>query len=212
MSDFSLVIGNKNASSWSLRPWLVLKILGVEFEEILIRLRQPDSNKRMLEYNPAGKVPTLLHAGRRVWDSLAICEYLADLYADQPLWPQDLDARAMARSISAEMHAGFVELRSKMPMACHGAFEVADFSEALSRDVARIQEIWRTARKEYGQNGPFLFGQFSIADAMFAPVVFRFKAFNVPLEGVVKDYYNHMLSLPAMKEWVGASNPEDILM
>lgn len=212
MSEFSLVIGTKNASSWSLRPWLVLKHLGVDFEEILIRLRQDDSKARMLEHNPAGKVPALLHGQRTLWDSLAICDYLADIYPDQKLWPQDLDARACARSISAEMHSGFVELRTKMPMVCHGSFEISEPTEALAQDIERIKAIWTEARTKFGQNGPFLFGHFTIADAMFAPVVFRFRAFNVPLGGVVKDYSDHMLSHPAMIQWVADSDPNDILM
>ncbi len=200
MSEFSLLIGTKNLSSWSLRPWLLMKYAGIEFDEILIHLDQEDTSKNILAHSPAGKVPALKHKGRVIWDSLAICEYIAELYPENILWPADPLTRAHARSVCAEMHSGFMALRNEMPMNCQGVFDYKDLTGDLASDVDRIKEIWRDCREKY--HGPFLFGQFTIADCMFAPVVFRFRSYQVAMDEAAQQYSDTILSLPAIQEWL----------
>ncbi|WP_448189648.1 glutathione S-transferase family protein [Azospirillum sp. sgz301742] len=208
----TLVIGNKAYSSWSMRPWLALKHTGAPFTEVLVQLRQPDSRDTILQHSPSGKVPLLRHGERVVWDSLAICEYLAETYTDAALWPDDTYARAVARSVSAEMHSGFVDLRSNMPMDLKARRPGEGRTDECLADIARITEIWRDARARFGamdQNGgPYLFGRFSIADCMYAPVVTRFETYGVDLDPVCRTYADAVLALPAMREWTEAARAE----
>ena len=181
MAKCVLVIGNRNYSSWSLRAWLTLKRTGVEFEEIVIPLMRPESRDAILAHSPSGNVPLLRHGNDRVWDSLAIAEYLAERYPAAGLWPADAGPRAIARSVSAEMHAGFMSLRRALPMNLRAHLAGRRWAEDVEADIARIQEIWSTCRQRYGEGGPFLFGTFTIADAFYAPVVGRFHTYDVPL-------------------------------
>ena len=208
MADFMLVIGNKKYSSWSLRGWLMLKHAGVAFDEIAIRLNQPETSAEILKYSPSGKVPAVLHQGRCIWESLAIGEYLAELFPDRQLWPSDPAARAMARSISAEMHAGFTALRQNLPMDMDETDPHRAVTEETRADIARITSIWNECRTNYGKGGDFLFGSFSIADAMYAPVVNRFSIYRVALDEVSERYRRTMWDLPAMREWREAARAE----
>ena len=194
-----LVIGNRNYSSWSLRPWLALKQAGLPFEEIAIRLNEAGARAEIYKYSPSGKVPCLIDAETLVWDSLAICEYLAEL--SPTLWPSDAKARAEARSLSAEMHAGFSALRSSMPMEIHASKPHVVRPVEVLADIARIISIWESCRVRFAAQGPFLFGQFTIADAMFAPVVWRFKTYAVELPPASRDWVEMMCGLPAMLDW-----------
>lgn len=200
-----LVIGNKNYSSWSLRPWLALRVAQIPFEEVRIPLYQPDSKARQLGYAPSGKVPVLIDGGLKIWDSLAIAEYLAERFPERGLWPAELGARAWARSISAEMHAGFGALRSQMPMNCRGHFPGCGQSDAVLAEIERIVSIWRECRERYAENGPFLFGAFSNADAFYAPVATRFLTYEVALPPVCRAYVDAVIALPAMQEWYAAA-------
>jgi glutathione S-transferase len=199
-----LVIGNKNYSSWSLRPWIALRHFGMPFEEIRIPLDRPDTAQRIREHNPAGKVPCLLDEGLSIWDSLAILEYLAE---KQPkLWPADPAQRARARSVAAEMHSGFAALRTAMPMNVRNRFPGKGRSPEVDADIRRIAEIFDAALK------PFLFGAFCAADAMFAPVVLRFRTYEPPLPAASRAYLDAMLALPALREWIAAAEREDEAM
>ncbi|HYG91878.1 MAG TPA: glutathione S-transferase family protein [Azospirillum sp.] len=208
MSNLTLMIGNKAYSSWSLRPWLALRHIGVPFAEILVPLRQPGSKARILQHSPSGRVPALKHGERTVWDSLAICEYLAEVFPDAMLWPDDAYARAVARSVSAEMHSGFVDLRTNMPMDLKERHPGAGRTEGCLADIARIAEIWRDARARFGQEGPYLFGRFSIADCMYAPVVTRFETYGVDLDPVCRAYADAVLALPSLRDWTDAARAE----
>jgi len=204
----TLVIGNKNYSSWSLRPWLLMRQMGIPFEEILIPLYRPETKERILRYSPSGKVPALREGDRVVWESLAIAEYLAEMFPRMNLWPEDPAARALARSISSEMHAGFHALRSALPMNIRRPPAPVAMSEAARADALRVQAIWRECRARYGGMGPFLFGRFSIADAMYAPVVFRFFNYSVDRDEVALAYQETIFALPAVQEWVAAAKTE----
>ncbi|PWC37056.1 glutathione S-transferase family protein [Azospirillum sp. TSO22-1] len=208
MADLTLVIGNKAYSSWSLRPWLALKHIGVPFAEVLVPLRQPDSRARILAHSPSGKVPLLRHGERAIWDSLAICEYLAESFPDARLWPDDAYTRAVARSVSAEMHSGFVSLRTTMPMDLKRNAPGEGRSEETLADIARIAAIWRDARERFGADGPYLFGRFSIADCLYAPVVTRFETYGVELDEVGRAYADAILALPALRAWTEAARAE----
>jgi glutathione S-transferase len=192
-----LVIGNKNYSSWSLRPWLALKQLGIAFDEVRIPLSTPGTKAAILRYSPAGKVPILKDGDTVVWDSLAIIEYLAERHPR--LWPSDPGERARARAVSAEMHSGFSALRNHMPMNARKRYPGKGRKPEVLADVERIRAIWSDAR------GPFLFGEFSGADAMYAPVVLRFRTYEVDVN---RKYMDAMLALPAMKEWIEAAERE----
>ncbi|MBA4284362.1 MAG: glutathione S-transferase [Xanthomonadaceae bacterium] len=201
-----LVIGNKNYSSWSLRPWLALRVAGIAFAEQRIPLDQPDSKARMLIESPAGKVPVLVVGDLVIWDSLAICEYLAERYPDARLWPLDPAQRARARAISAEMHSGFAGLRSAMPMNCRGRHPDSGRTAAALADIERISALWSDALAASG--GPFLFGHFTIADAMYAPVAARFVTYAVALPPACAAYVARLQALPAMVEWNAAAATE----
>jgi glutathione S-transferase len=203
-----LVIGNKNYSSWSMRPWLLMRELGIEFEEVQIPLRQPDSLERKLAHSPAGKVPILIDGDLRVWDSLAIMEHLGERFPDRRLLPADSEARAQARSVSAEMHSGFTSLRTRMPMNCRARRPAAGRGPGVQEDIDRICEIWRECRICYGGSGEFLFGGFTVADAMFAPVVSRFETYGVELDTTESEYARAILALPAVGEWMQAARDE----
>ncbi len=208
MTSLKLIIGNKNYSSWSLRPWLLLRQMGLEFEEIFIPLFREDSREKILKYSPSGKVPTLIEDGRAVWDSLAIAEYLAEKYPRMNLWPEDPAARALARSVSAEMHSGFMALRSECPMNIHRKPTPIELKPEVRADVERIQAIWRDARSRYSKLGPFLFGHFSIVDAMYAPVVFRFTRYAIEMDESSRAYAETILALPPIQEWIQAAMAE----
>jgi glutathione S-transferase len=208
MANLTLVIGNKNYSSWSLRPWLAMKQFGLPFAEIRIPLYTPEAPAKIRQYSPSGKVPTLLHGDITVWDSLAILEYLAEQFSDLHWLPQAAKPRAIARSISAEMHSGFVALRENMPMNIRARFPGKGLTPAVQADIDRITTIWRDCRQTYGADGDFLFGEFTIADAMFAPVVMRFVTYGVSLDSVSNQYAEAILALPTLQEWIEAAKAE----
>jgi len=208
-----LVIGNKNYSSWSMRPWLALRANDIAFEEVFIPLYTGDADKqRILGVTRSGKVPALVDGDVTVWDSLAIIEYLAERFPDARLWPEDRASRAHARSISAEMHSGFMALRSECPMNLHRPVRGIALSEDARANIARIQAIWLECRKRHGKRGPFLFGAFGAADAMFAPVVYRFRTFAIEVVSEVQAYMDTMLALPAVQEWTKAGLAETLLI
>ena len=208
-----LVIGNKNYSSWSMRPWVAMRGSGIPFEEIFIPLYTgPADKQRILDVSKAGKVPALIDDDVTIWDSLAIIEYLAERYPDAGLWPQARAARAHARSISAEMHSGFAALRNECGMNLHRPVKAKPLSDAARADIARVQEIWIDCRTRYGAQGPFLFGAFSAADAMYAPVVHRFRTYAIDVAPLVKDYMTTMMALPAFAEWTAAGLAETIVI
>jgi glutathione S-transferase len=208
MSGLKLVIGNKNYSSWSMRPWLLLHQFGIEFDEVQIPLRQPDSLRRKLAYSPAGKVPILIDGDLHIWESLAIMEYLAEKFPGKRLWPQDREARAHARTVSAEMHAGFASLRSGMPLNCRARRLGAGRGPGVQEDIDRICGIWRECRRRHGAAGEFLFGGFTAADAMFAPVASRFQTYGVELPHEEAEYAKALLTMPVVEDWIEAARKE----
>jgi glutathione S-transferase len=209
---YTLLIGNKNYSSWSLRPWLLMRQAGLAFDEVRIPLYTPESKAAIRKYSPSGKVPCLLDGELAVWDSFSICEYLAEKHPALDLWPADAHQRAAARSVSAEMHSGFQNLRQRMSMNCRRSFPGLGRTVEVAADIERVQKIWSDCRARFGRSGPFLFGAFSIADAMYAPVVLRFRTYVVELEPVRREYADAVLALPALQEWVadGAAETEMI--
>ncbi|MDJ0568416.1 MAG: glutathione S-transferase family protein [Pleurocapsa sp. MO_192.B19] len=201
-----LVIGNKNYSSWSLRAWLILTKLGIEFEEVLVPLFSDGYKEELLRYSPTGKVPAYLEDKLVIWDTLAIAEYLAEQHP--VLWPREVEKRAQARSISAEMHSGFFSLREEMPMNCRATARRVHLTEGLTNDIKRIQAIWATCRKDNYQAGSWLFGSFTIADAMFAPVVFRFNTYGVECSSIAAEYMNFVLNDSDVQKWYKAAKHE----
>jgi glutathione S-transferase len=206
----TLIIGSKNYSSWSLRPWLLLRQFGVDFDEIKLPLDTPEFYARILDYSPSGRVPALRHGDVHVWDSLAVCEYVNEALLGGRGWPHDATTRAHARSISAEMHSGFSALRNEMPMNCRKHVEHHPASDACRADIARVKSIWREARERFGKGGDFLFGTFGIADAMYAPVMLRFLSYGVPLEGVERAYAQTLRALPAIADWLADAATEPL--
>lgn len=202
MPALEIVIGTKAWSSWSLRPWLALKATGQKFTETLVPLRRVGTASGIRRYSPSGRVPVLKHGKLVIWESLAICEYLAEAFPKAGLWPKDKAARALARAVSAEMHAGFAALRQAMPMDINARRKTPALTDQVKADIARITQIWKDCRKRYGKGGPFLFGRFSIADAMYAPVCTRFVTYGVKLDKVSADYVKAVMALPAMQEWI----------
>jgi glutathione S-transferase len=205
---YQLVIGNKNTSSWSLRPWLAMRQTGIAFDEINIDLRAPDAKAQILAHSPSGKVPALLAGGRVIWDSLAILEFLAEThrYSHPALWPRGAATRAHARCIAAEMHSGFQALREHCPMDFVARAPKAGLPEPVAADVRRIVAIWRQCRRAHGSGGPFLAGRFSAADAMYAPVASRFRTYLPDLgpygdDGTAQAYVEALFALPPMAEW-----------
>jgi glutathione S-transferase len=206
---FDLYIGNKNYSSWSLRPWLLMKHFGVPFAEHLVSVAGRDYNPALKPLAGNARVPCLHEDGFQVWESIAIAEFLAERYPE--MWPAALKARARARSIAAEMHAGFTHLRTAMPMNLKLKLQGRPATPEVQRDIDRVVEIWEEARTHFATgNGPYLFGEFSVADAMYAPVVWRFHVYNVDLPPVAAAYCDAMLAHPAMGEWyaAGIGEPE----
>ena len=208
MSEYTLVIGNKNYSSWSLRPWLALRQAQVAFREVRIPLYTPESKAQIAALSPSGKVPCLVDGTLAVWDSLAICEYVAERHPDRGLWPADARARAVARSMSAEMHSGFQNLRSNMSMNCRKRFPGMGRTVEVAGEIERIQRSWAEAREKFGAGGPFLFGAFTIADAMYAPVVLRFRTYAVHLNPACREYADAILALAPMQQWLADAEAE----
>jgi len=206
-----LVIGNKNLSSWSLRPWLVLKASGLKFKEINIELDTPKTTQNIKQYSPTGKVPVLIHGDLHVWDSLAISEYIAELAADlapeKSLWPVDIQDRAMARSYVAEMHSGFMSLRNQLSMDISLRTQIKHLVPGTLSDIERIISMWDEALKN--SKGPYLFGEFGIVDAFYAPVVFRFQSYGIEIKNKrVQKYMKTILKLNIVQEWVKSSQKE----
>ncbi len=206
--SLTLIIGNKNYSSWSLRPWFYLKHHGIPFDEIRIPLYREDSKQRILSYSPSGKVPLLIDGETHIWDSLAILEYLAERYPKTLGWPGDIKDRALARSLAAEMHSGFQALRTCCGMNCRRPPGGKDLPEEVLKDVARISQIWQDCRARFGSGGPWLMGGFSILDAMYAPVALRFNTYRVAVGAAERAYVNTVLSHPAIQEWMEAGRQE----
>jgi glutathione S-transferase len=209
-----LVIGNKNYSSWSMRPWLAMRASDIAFEEVFIRLYTDDKadKDRILSFSPAGKVPALIDGDVTVWDSLSIIEYLAEKFPQSRLWPEHRARRAHARSVSAEMHSGFMALRNECGMNLHRPVGAVELSDDARANVARIQEIWADCHRRYGKEGPFLFGAFSGADAMFAPVAHRFRTYAIEITDDARHYFDAMMSLPAFQEWTRAGLAETLVI
>jgi glutathione S-transferase len=209
----TLVIGNKNYSSWSMRPWIALKATGITFDEVLIPLYTGDADKRrILGFTDSGKVPVLVDGDVTIWDSLAIIEYAAERFPKAQLWPDDVAARAHARSVSAEMHSGFAALRSECGMNIHRPVGPKPLSGAAKADIARIQQIWGDCRQRYGRSGPYLFGRFTGVDAMYAPVVQRFLTYAIELDPIAQGYVSVMQALPAVREWTEAALAETLVI
>ena len=208
MSKLHLVIGNKNYSSWSLRPWMAMTMAGIPFRETVIPLDTPETSALIAAHSRAGRVPVLHHGRQTVWESLAIMEYVAELFPEKHLWPKAVSARAVARCVSHEMHAGFSALRSACPMNLRRAPKPVPFSEAVLKDVARIEQIWRECRERFGKGGKFLFGRFSIADAMYIPVVTRFETYKVPVSEDTRAYMHTVTNTAAFTAWRDAALKE----
>jgi len=203
-----LIIANKNYSSWSFRPWLAMKVAGIPFEETVISLEAPDFKSRVTALSGAGKVPVLRDGETRVWESLAILEYLADKFQSAGLWPADAQVRAHARAVASEMHAGFPSLRRELPMNVRRPVRPRSLGEDAAADVARIDDIWSECRARFGAGGPFLFGAFGAADAMYAPVVWRFHTYAVEVSAAARGYMRAFEALPAWSEWRDAARRE----
>jgi glutathione S-transferase len=211
--DLKLVIGNKNYSSWSMRPWLALRANNIAFEEVFIPLYTGDADKqRLLSFSPSGKVPALIDGDVTVWDSLAIMEYVAERFPKAGLWPEDRAARAHARSISAEMHSGFMALRNECGMNLHRPVRAIALSDDARANIDRVQQIWTECRARHAEKGPFLFGSFGGADAMFAPVVHRFRTYAIAVTPETQAYMDTMMALPAFQEWTRAGLAETLLI
>lgn len=209
----TLVIGNKNYSSWSMRPWMALKGADIPFNEIVIPLYTGDADKRrILSFTQSGKVPVLVDGDITVWDSLAIIEYAAEKFPQAKLWPQDRAARAHARSISAEMHSGFMPLRNECGMNIHRPVGAKALSDDAKANIARIHQIWTDCRARYGGEGPYLFGAFTAADAMFAPVVHRFRTYAIEVTPPVREYMNTMLGNSAFRQWTDDAMAETLVI
>ena len=198
-----LVIGNKAYSSWSFRPWILLAHFKIPFEEVVIPLDHPTTRADILKYSPTGRVPCLVDGPLKIWETLAICEYVADVRPAKAIWPRSKPARALARVLASEMHAGFQALRSECPMNVRRAPKPPrqPLSTAALADVARLEAAFADARKKYGKSGPFLFGRFCAADAMFAPVVNRLHVYAIPVSASTREYMDAMMALPAWKAW-----------
>ncbi|MBX9683621.1 MAG: glutathione S-transferase family protein [Hyphomicrobium sp.] len=203
-----LVIANKLYSSWSLRPWMVMRAFDIPFEEIIIPLRMPDSRERVLAVSPSGKVPALIAGGQTIWESLAIIEYVADAFPDKAIWPRDINVRAYARSIANEMHGGFPALRQACPMNLGGRYATPELTDTVAQNVARIEAIWAEARGQFAADGPYLCGAFSAADAMYAPIATRLDTYQVPVTTATRAYIDTILSHPAFVAWRAAALKE----
>ncbi len=210
MTKPTLIIGNKNYSSWSLRPYLALSMAGIAFDEKMIRFGEPRFTRTVKRISKAGQVPILLHNGLMINDSLAIIEYAAETWPNKIIWPKNKAARAMARSAAAEIHAGFRGIRSACPMNLRRPIKLppGGVSDAIAKDVARLEQLWTDCRKAHGKGGPFLFGRFSAADAMYAPVVSRLETFAIPVSKTTRNYMNAVFATPAFVKWKAESAKE----
>jgi glutathione S-transferase len=207
-----LVIGNKNYSSWSMRPWIAMKVAGIPFDETVLALFTPEFSARLAEISGTGKVPALVDGETHVWESLAILEYLAEKFPQAGLWPADSAARAHARAISSEMHAGFQPLRKLLPMCMWRPVETRHLTSDAAVNAKRIDAMWSDCRSRFGKGGPFLFGKFGATDAMYAPVVSRFHTYGVRVSAPSRAYMDAVMALPAWKEWETAALKEEWLL
>lgn len=207
----TLVVGNRNYSSWSLRPWLLLRHFGIAFAEDVLPLDTPEFAGRIAAYSGAGRVPVLVDEGRRVWDSLAICEYANERWLGGAGWPADLDRRALARSAAAEMHSGFAAMRAQLPMSVRRRPNAYRWDAAAQRDIDRVQALWRLLRQNAG-DGPFLLGAFGIVDAMFAPVCVRLRGYGPDVDATAAAYMATIFALPAFREWEAAALAETAVL
>jgi glutathione S-transferase len=212
MAEFTIYIANKNYSSWSLRGWLALRHSGAPFEEGVIPLGEANTRANILRRSPSAKLPALHHGSLVIWESLAIGEYLAERFPDAKLWPGDGEARAVARAVSAEMHAGFRALRSEMPMNMRSSFPGRTVTPEAQADINRVIALWRDCRKRFGAGGDFLFGHFTIADAMYAPVISRFRTYKIELDEEMQRYADAVWALPALQEWLAAARNEPMII
>jgi glutathione S-transferase len=210
--SLTLILGNKNYSSWSLRPWIAMRVAGIPFTETVIPLYEPGWREQVLKFSPAGKVPVLIDGDRRIWESLAIIEYLAEKFPGAPLWPADAEARSHARVVASEMHAGFSALRRACPMNLWLPPKPRPQSDEVMANVARIDALWRDCRARFGKGGPFLFGTFGAADAMYAPVVARFHNYGISVSETAQAYMDAVMALPAWAEWRAAALKETWVM
>jgi len=208
MEKPTLIIGNKNYSSWSLRPWILMCQNEIDFNEKRVALFVDSMETELKEYDSDTKVPILKHGNLIVWDTLSIMEYASEQFLDSKGWPADISARAVARSISAEMHSSFSSVRNELPMNCRKKFNNIKLSTAAKKEVERITSLWRKCRKQYGAEGEWLFGKYSIADAMFAPIALRFDGYNIALEGIEKEYVQSVLNQPCIIDWIAAGKLE----
>jgi glutathione S-transferase len=212
MADFTIYIGNKNYSSWSLRAWLMLKASGVAFDEVLIPLYEPQSRAEILRHSPSGKVQALRHGEATIWESLAIGEYLAEQVPAAQLWPAEAEARAVARAVSTEMHAGFANLRRHLPMNIRSVVSGRELTPEVHADLDRIAALWRDCRQRFGAGGGHLFGHFTIADAMYAPVVSRLRTYKIDLEEEAQAYADSLWAHPPLQEWAAAARNEPMIV
>lgn len=210
--SLTLILGNKNYSSWSLRPWIAMKVAGLSFDEKIIPLYEPGSREQILLYSPAGKVPILLDGDHRVWDSLAILEYLAEKFPEARFWPADMRARSHARSIASEMHGGFQALRRNCSMNMWLPVRKRPQPDEVMADIRRIDDMWTDCRARFGKTGPFLFGAFGAADAMYAPVVARFHNYGIDVGEASRGYMAAVMALPAWGQWRAAALQETWVM
>jgi len=208
MSQLTLIIGNKNYSSWSLRPWVFLKQNKIDFDETRVALSVETTAEQLAEYGSGLKVPVLKDGDFLVWDSLSILEYISEKYLDSKGWPSDQAARATARSIACEMHSSFPNIRNALPMNCRKQFHNISLSTQTENEIERIKLLWRQCRTNFGQGGEWLFGNYSIADAMYAPIALRFHGYDIPLEGIEQAYVQSVLSQPCIRDWIAAGELE----
>ncbi|NNK14354.1 MAG: glutathione S-transferase family protein [Desulfofustis sp.] len=206
---YTLVIGNKNYSSWSLRGWLLLRQFQIGFDEIRLPLYSEIFSEKIKDYSPTGLVPTLVSGDLSIWDSLAICEYIAEQHPALHCWPEDVQARAIARSISSEMHSGFFQIRNLLPMNIRRHRAIDTISADLAKEIERVCDIWKSCRQFYKGDGDFLFGSFSIADVMYAPMVLRFKSYLIEVGESEAEYMQSMLALTSLQEWIDAAVAEE---
>ena len=208
MSGLTLVIANKNYSSWSLRPWMALTMAGIPFNEVVIPLDLPETKALIAAHTKSGRVPVLHHGKLVVWESLAILEYIAEVFPEKHLWPAAISARAVARAVANEMHGGFSAIRNACPMNLRRPPKPVALSDAARADIRRIEDIWRDCRTGFAKRGKFLFGKFGIADAMFAPVVTRFETYKIEVAKDTRDYMNNVMNTSAFKAWKDAALKE----
>jgi len=208
MSNLSLIIGNKNYSSWSLRPWIFLKQNKINFTEERVALFTETTDEELSQYNSDFKVPVLKDGNLLIWDSLSILEYLSEKYLESNGWPRELNARALARSVSCEMHSSFFNLRNELPMNCRKKFQNINLSSEAKREIERIKMLWRQCRTQFGEEGEWLFGKYSIADAMFSPIALRLEGYSISLGEIEETYVQCVLKQPSIAEWIESGKVE----